>query len=172
MNRLQFLLNLLAEECTEVGQRASKAIRFGLNEVQKGQDLDNKERLHLELTDLVAVVLLLNNEFDFNFDFDELDWSAINAKHEKIEKFYEYSKKCGMIHEEKVEKDFKLEDVNPCLLVNYNDEEYTSLLRSYIRNPSDFKTRYIDLANSNAPHASLILSKMFKVLKDNGDTVL
>lgn len=172
MNRLQFLLNLVAEECTEVGQRASKAIRFGLNEVQKGQDLNNKERLHLELTDLVAVISILNNEFDFKFTYFNIDWDAVSKKKDKIEEFYEYSKQCGMIHEEEVKKDFKLEDVNPCLLINYNDEEYTSLLRSYIRNPSDFKTRYIDLANSNAPHASLILSKMFKVLKDNGDTIL
>lgn len=171
MNRLQFLLNLLAEECTEVGQRASKAIRFGLNEVQKGQDLDNKERLHLELTDLVAVVLLLNNEFEFNFDFDDLDWAAIKAKHEKIEKFYEYSKKCGMIHEEE-KPVHKMINQNICTEIQCEDKEYAALLKYYRDDRDAFKTQYIDLGNSNSLGAVSVLNKMHRILEEHGDTVL
>jgi hypothetical protein len=37
MTREQHLLTILAEECGEVVQRASKAIRFGLDESQPGQ---------------------------------------------------------------------------------------------------------------------------------------
>jgi hypothetical protein len=45
MTREQHLLTILAEECGEVVQRASKAIRFGLDESQPGQLDDNKKRL-------------------------------------------------------------------------------------------------------------------------------
>lgn len=171
MNRLQFLLNLVAEECTEVGQRASKAIRFGLDEVQKGQELNNKERLHLELTDLIAVVLLLNQEYDFDFDLIHFDWSAIKAKHEKIEEFYEYSKQCGMIHEDDkshsmVTKNFD-DEYKYC-----EDKEYIALSKNYRANPSAFKTQYIDLGNSNSLGAVSTLNKMHRILEENGDTIL
>lgn len=45
MKRHEHLLSILAEECCEVGQRVSKALRFGLDEVQPGQDLSNAERI-------------------------------------------------------------------------------------------------------------------------------
>lgn len=59
MNRQQMLLTILAEECAEVAQRASKAIRFGLDEVQEGQLLNNKQRLENELGDLLGVCDML-----------------------------------------------------------------------------------------------------------------
>lgn len=36
IDRPTMLLVLLAEECVEVAQRATKAIRFGLGEIQEG----------------------------------------------------------------------------------------------------------------------------------------
>jgi NTP pyrophosphatase (non-canonical NTP hydrolase) len=50
------LLTILAEECCEVGQRVSKALRFGLSEIQLGQPLDNAQRISEELGDLLGVV--------------------------------------------------------------------------------------------------------------------
>ena len=41
MNLHQFLSVLVQEECNEVGQRASKLTRFGFDEVQPGQPLNN-----------------------------------------------------------------------------------------------------------------------------------
>ena len=55
----EHLLTLLSEECNEVGQRCSKAIRFGLLEVQEGQKMDNAERIVDEFHDLLAVVMLM-----------------------------------------------------------------------------------------------------------------
>ena len=52
MNADQYHLCKIAEECTEVGQRALKAMQFGLGEIQKGQDFDNLERLMDEFHDL------------------------------------------------------------------------------------------------------------------------
>ncbi len=59
MTREQYILNCLAEECAEVAQRASKAIRFGMDEIQPGQEHDNKTRLEAELGDLMGVCDML-----------------------------------------------------------------------------------------------------------------
>ncbi len=50
------LLTILAEECCEVGQRCTKALRFGTQEVQPGQDLTNAERIEVEVGDIFAVL--------------------------------------------------------------------------------------------------------------------
>jgi hypothetical protein len=46
------ILKNLIEECSEVIQRATKMQRFGINEVQPGQTLNNAERLSLEVGNL------------------------------------------------------------------------------------------------------------------------
>lgn len=48
----QYHLCKIAEECTEVAQRALKAQQFGLGETQPGQGLNNLERLVSEFHDL------------------------------------------------------------------------------------------------------------------------
>lgn len=50
------LLDLIIEECSEIIQRATKAQRFGLREVQPGQHKTNVERLSLEIGDLEEVL--------------------------------------------------------------------------------------------------------------------
>ena len=50
----QYHLCKIAEECTEVAQRALKAQQFGLGEVQPGQDQSNLERLVDEFHDLYS----------------------------------------------------------------------------------------------------------------------
>jgi hypothetical protein len=95
MNRLQYLLGKLAEECNEVGQRCSKAMQFGLDEVQELQHLTNKERLELEFNDILVIALLLHDEFGFNNR--RLTSSYIEVKKAKIEKYYLYSKSLGMV---------------------------------------------------------------------------
>jgi hypothetical protein len=62
MTREQHLLIKLSEECAEVAHRVSKALRFGLDEIQPGQDLDNGERLWQEIHDLIAVIEMLGEE--------------------------------------------------------------------------------------------------------------
>lgn len=53
MNSDQYHLCKIAEECNEVAQRALKAMQFGLDEIQPGQDRDNLERLVEEFQDLM-----------------------------------------------------------------------------------------------------------------------
>ena len=50
------LLIIMIEECAEVAQRATKMLRFGVDETQPGQPYDNATRLGHELGDLMAVI--------------------------------------------------------------------------------------------------------------------
>jgi hypothetical protein len=56
------LIEILIEECAEVQQRATKALRFGLNEVQPGQQFTNAFRLGGEMGDLIVMIELLQAE--------------------------------------------------------------------------------------------------------------
>lgn len=94
MTRLQMLLGLLAEECTEIGQRASKAQRFGLEEHQPGDNASNASRIHQELDDLAAVVQMLNEEFNFGY-VPNVD--AMNKKIVRVDHCAEYSRKLGLL---------------------------------------------------------------------------
>jgi NTP pyrophosphatase (non-canonical NTP hydrolase) len=70
------LLLILMEECDEVSQRSSKAQRFGAREVQSGQDLDNVQRLSMEIGDLLHVVDLLRER-----GLVEDEWVEKGKKH-------------------------------------------------------------------------------------------
>lgn len=54
--RAREILTILIEECSEVQQRATKALRFGLAETQPGQPLNNSARLGMEIGDLREMV--------------------------------------------------------------------------------------------------------------------
>lgn len=94
MNRTDHLLWIVAEECAEVAQRASKAARFGLNLVEPGHYRTNKERLEGEWNDLMAAMVTVGTECGFKFHAQP---ELIAAKLEKIEKFLAYSQKCGRL---------------------------------------------------------------------------
>lgn len=87
LKRQQQLLIRLAEECSEVSQRVSKALLFGLFETQEGQPLDNSERLNQEIIDLEALIIMLRGEGYINPSSIE----AIEAKKLKVEKYIKYS---------------------------------------------------------------------------------
>lgn len=95
MNRTDHLLWKLAEECCEVAQRASKAARFGLYEIEPGQDKTNSRRIFLELVDITAVTRLLNNDrlIDDDPDVENLVQEAMK----KTEKYLEYSAEMGRL---------------------------------------------------------------------------
>lgn len=50
------LMVILAEECAEVIQRVSKALRFGVDEIQPGQPHTNGQRLGSEIGQLSHMV--------------------------------------------------------------------------------------------------------------------
>lgn len=95
MTRQEYLLWLLAEECSEVAQRASKMSRFGSHEIQPGQVLDNTDRLILELVDLIGVLDKMVDEkmIPENFAGEEL----VEVKRKKIDKYMKYSEQLGIL---------------------------------------------------------------------------
>ena len=93
MNRTEHLLSCLAEECAEVAHRVSKALRFGLTEIQSGQSLTNAQRIAQELNDLIAIKeLLRENGVDLR-----LDHHAVEAKKAKVLAFVEYARNIGAL---------------------------------------------------------------------------
>ena len=94
MNHTEYLLTCLAEEAVEVAQRATKALRFGCDEVQPGQGLSNTQRIRQELNDLIAVAEMLE-EADVLVLPLEVD--AIDRKKAKVAAFMEYSRSCGAL---------------------------------------------------------------------------
>ena len=86
LTREQYLLGCLGEECAEVAQRASKAVRFGMNEVQPGQELNNRQRLEYELSDLISVCLMLGIKIAPNPE-----------KATKVEKYMKLSRERGIL---------------------------------------------------------------------------
>lgn len=97
MTRVELLLTILAEECNEVAQRASKAIRFGLDEVQEGQELNNAERIIYEFNDFLATFQILQTEG--YLPYNGVSQPAIDAKKLKIEKWLKYSADQGVLTE-------------------------------------------------------------------------
>lgn len=93
MNTKEHLLTILAEECLEVGQRATKALRFGLAEVQPDQALSNAERIIEEYDDLLGVMEMLHDRGLLPASRPE----RIAAKKEKVTRFLAYSATCGTL---------------------------------------------------------------------------
>ena len=118
MNELEYLLTTLGEEGCEVGQRTSKAIRFGMNEVQPGQEEDNKRRIEREIADLIGVAKMLGLEIR---DAD------VMAKIEKVKKFMEYSRQIGTL--EPCQHRYNTIESNPKVCLGCGED--TSPLKSY-----------------------------------------
>ena len=62
MNREEWLLTQLLSECNELAHRVTKALQFGLNDIQEGQEQTNTERLLDEYHDLVGAMFALVSE--------------------------------------------------------------------------------------------------------------
>jgi hypothetical protein len=97
VNSTEHLLTCLAEECAEVAQRVSKALRFGLPEVQPGQEFTNEERIRHEIWDLYGVVELLEEVGVLEQRSFVVTEQAIQAKKEKIRKFMAYARERGTL---------------------------------------------------------------------------
>jgi NTP pyrophosphatase (non-canonical NTP hydrolase) len=92
VNRLEHLMTILSEECGEVVQATTKAMRFGLDE---GRDIQvtNAERMRAEVNDLIAMIEMLEME---GIDLSP-DYQARADKKAKVEKYLLYSAECGTL---------------------------------------------------------------------------
>lgn len=102
MEKHQFLLLKLSEECAEVSQRAIKQIQFGALEVQTGQGKDNAERLHDELVDLLCIIKMLIDDREISSFDIKLFRDRFEQKKEKLQKYLDYSFELGELPEIKL----------------------------------------------------------------------
>lgn len=93
MNREQYLLTKLSEECMEIGKEALKIQQFGFNSYNPEEpNVSNKQRLINELNDLMAIIELLNEDTTLNYSPHDVD---IAIKKDKVDKFYNLSSELG-----------------------------------------------------------------------------
>lgn len=97
MTETEHLLACLAEECVEVAQRATKAMRFGLKEVQPGQELDNAQRIAEELHDLEGVLMMLYQRGVLKKPDALTALTRATTKAAKVEKFMRYARERGAL---------------------------------------------------------------------------
>ncbi|UCV02335.1 hypothetical protein [Dechloromonas denitrificans] len=95
MNRTEHLLCCLAEEAAEVAHRVSKALRFGLAEIQDGQPHSNSQRISQEFHDMLAIVELLEETGALQ---RSTDTHAIERKKAKVQAYILYAKECGTLN--------------------------------------------------------------------------
>ena len=102
MTRHEHLMMHVMEECAEVQQRISKAMRFGMEQVQKAaddrpeqnpQEWDNAERIWREYVDLIALMEMLG------FNAEDAPQVQIAQKKEKVEKYLLLAKREGTLQE-------------------------------------------------------------------------
>lgn len=113
MERIEHLLTIAGEECNEIAQRCSKALRFGLTQVQERRDdrpeqnpekLNNKQRIEDEFQDLIAALDMLGivdvsgiphpegTEWVVRIDIDK-----VRAKQAKVEHYLKMSDELGTL---------------------------------------------------------------------------
>jgi NTP pyrophosphatase (non-canonical NTP hydrolase) len=74
MTEREYLLTCLMEECGELIQRVSKALRFGENEIQPGQEETNLARMEDEYSDVLLIA-------------DKLGLRCLNPREEKLKRW-------------------------------------------------------------------------------------
>lgn len=120
MNRQEYLLTCLIEECSEVQKAATKALRFGLHkakcpEADRPYDT-NEADIQREFADLLAVHYLLESEGHLlRANMAE----AIAKKRDKVEKYMKVSKECGTLSDEPVPYKCKVNKISSFMFVEY-----------------------------------------------------
>lgn len=90
MNNRDYLLVLVMEEASEIGQAASKCLRFTPEHAY--YESSNLGMLRTELRDLVTVLSLLEKELDTKFDM-----TVCEGKLKRIEKYMNISREMGTL---------------------------------------------------------------------------
>lgn len=97
MNETEHLLQILSEECAEVAVRVSKANRFGLSEVEPGQEFTNAERIMHEYIDLFATIEMCWQRGIVPQLSPDERFQRKQAKRAKVGKFMAYAVECGTL---------------------------------------------------------------------------
>lgn len=95
MNRTEHLLTCLAEECAEVQQAVAKAQRFGLDDGYPGTDRTNRGDLEREITDLFAVLEMLEDDGILKCEGSRR--KEMDQKKAKVCEFMRYAERRGTL---------------------------------------------------------------------------
>lgn len=96
MNKTEHLLTCLMEECAEIQQATSKALRFGLDDGRPNSETTNAEDIAIECTDLIAIIEMLHE----TRIIPQIDNTiAIEQKKAKVRKYMKYAETRGTLNE-------------------------------------------------------------------------
>lgn len=94
MDRSEHLLTILGEECSEVHQETSKALRFGVYE-QRDLSTSNIERMNKEYNHVLAMIDMINDEAGVTLLYRRE--KVIAEKKAKVEEYLKYSAELGTL---------------------------------------------------------------------------
>lgn len=97
MDRTEYLLTQAASEACEVAHRVTKALHFGLKEIQPGHGLTNAERIVEEYIQLKGVMQMLEDERIIQFPLPRDEDRMVAAKIARVEDYMEYARKVGSL---------------------------------------------------------------------------
>lgn len=98
LNKPTYLLICLIEECAEIIQRCCKAIRFGFDEIQPEQNLNNLQRIHGEIVDLNGILKMVDTEL--GTEFHGMNPDGERSKIAKVKSLMPLSIERGMLEPE------------------------------------------------------------------------
>jgi hypothetical protein len=97
MNRAEYMLTLLMEECAEVSQRASKCLRFGMKDTQPDHELNNTSRLLHEVIDVLTILEMMTEE-GLLPEPENVDVRGLSAeKRERLATYFKLSQDLGCL---------------------------------------------------------------------------
>ena len=100
MNKEQYLLTCLMEECAELSFACSKAIRFGMNSDFMGKRPKSHEQINIEINDVQALIHMLHTEGFLPL----IPWADTHnqrwEKEGKVEKWMQVSRELGIVDKE------------------------------------------------------------------------
>lgn len=97
MNKIEYLLTCLSEEGGEVVQEAAKCKRFGLDSSYPGKLIRNRDTLHKEILDFIAVAEMLVEEGVIEDIHSPEALLAKEDKKEKVDTYIKHSKNLGTL---------------------------------------------------------------------------
>lgn len=95
MNTKEHLLTCLAEECAEIQQAVSKALRFGLDDGAPWADTTNAQDIESEYVELVAVIDLCREHGIIVQPGDSKE--MYDAKRDRVKKYMLYARERGAL---------------------------------------------------------------------------
>jgi len=97
MNKKEHLLTCLAEECSELQQAISKALRFGLDDGSPDKTTTNLQDIKQELIDIKSVVEMIQDEGIWERPGKIYEENRMAEKIAKVQKYMDYAKKRGTL---------------------------------------------------------------------------